>query len=242
MSQNDPYILNFSLDYEVIYEGYYTFENTDLYFNIYYTRFRGTGTIQTNYGGSGNVITRYFDFDTNPNMLPLDNNYKILINDSYNLHEGMSVYYHENQSLLQTYIKLESEYLQQSNEYISYIYIQPIYITSSDDIAFELIEINSGQGIIDGTDTTLPVNFYTFEHDITYATPIMQYKQMYEYKNTFTDDENFSETYDNVMSSVFNGFGNILNTQIFPGITIGLIIGLPILLGLFLIILKLIKG
>lgn len=49
-------------------------------------------------------------------------------------------------------------------------------------------------------------------------------------------------SYRAVMNSTFTGFKNILNIEIFPHITIAMIIGLPLLLGAFLIVLKLIRG
>jgi hypothetical protein len=49
-------------------------------------------------------------------------------------------------------------------------------------------------------------------------------------------------SYDNIMTSVFGGFADILSIEVFPNITIGLIIGLPLLLGALLIILKFIRG
>lgn len=48
--------------------------------------------------------------------------------------------------------------------------------------------------------------------------------------------------YNSFMSSTFNGLANLLSVNVFPHITIGLIIGIPLLLGLFLIIIKFIRG
>lgn len=48
--------------------------------------------------------------------------------------------------------------------------------------------------------------------------------------------------YGNVLKKVFDMSANLLNVQVFPGITIGLILGLPLLLGIFLVIMKFIRG
>lgn len=48
--------------------------------------------------------------------------------------------------------------------------------------------------------------------------------------------------YTNLVSRIFNGLGDILSIQIFPNITIGLLIGLPLLLGVFIIIIKILRG
>lgn len=48
--------------------------------------------------------------------------------------------------------------------------------------------------------------------------------------------------YTNLITNILNGLGNILNIQIFPNITLGLIIGLPLLLGVFVIIIKILRG
>lgn len=48
--------------------------------------------------------------------------------------------------------------------------------------------------------------------------------------------------YTSLITNIFNGIGNILSIQIFPNITIGLIIGLPLLLGVLIIILKILRG
>lgn len=48
--------------------------------------------------------------------------------------------------------------------------------------------------------------------------------------------------YTNLVSRIFNGLGDILSIQIFPNITIGLLIGLPLLLGVFVIIIKILRG
>lgn len=48
--------------------------------------------------------------------------------------------------------------------------------------------------------------------------------------------------YTNLVTNILNGIGNLLNIQIFPNITIGLILGLPLLLGVFVIIIKILRG
>lgn len=48
--------------------------------------------------------------------------------------------------------------------------------------------------------------------------------------------------YTGLVTGIFNGLGNILNIQVFPNITIGLLIGLPLLLGAFIIIIKILRG
>lgn len=48
--------------------------------------------------------------------------------------------------------------------------------------------------------------------------------------------------YENIMTTVFGSIADILEVEVFPNITIGLIIGIPLLLGLLLIILKFIRG
>lgn len=45
-----------------------------------------------------------------------------------------------------------------------------------------------------------------------------------------------------ILSSVFNAAANIFNIELFPNITLGLVVGIPILLGLFLVIIKFIRG
>lgn len=49
-------------------------------------------------------------------------------------------------------------------------------------------------------------------------------------------------SYTNLITRIFNGLGDILSIQIFPNITIGLLIGLPLLLGVFIIIIKILRG
>lgn len=48
--------------------------------------------------------------------------------------------------------------------------------------------------------------------------------------------------YTNLITNIFNGLGDILSIQIFPNITIALLIGLPLLLGVLVIILKILRG
>lgn len=48
--------------------------------------------------------------------------------------------------------------------------------------------------------------------------------------------------YTGLITGIFNGLGNILSIQVFPNITIGLLIGLPLLLGAFIIIIKILRG
>lgn len=48
--------------------------------------------------------------------------------------------------------------------------------------------------------------------------------------------------YTGLITGIFNGLGNLLSIQVFPNITIGLLIGLPLLLGVFIIILKILRG
>lgn len=61
------------------------------------------------------------------------------------------------------------------------------------------------------------------------------------YSQGLIDGEGELGDYTNIMNSTFSGFSQLLNVEIFPNITLGLIIGLPILLGLFLIVIKMIK-
>lgn len=48
--------------------------------------------------------------------------------------------------------------------------------------------------------------------------------------------------YTTLVSNIFNGIGSLLSIQVFPNITIGLLIGLPLLLGVLVIILKILRG
>lgn len=48
--------------------------------------------------------------------------------------------------------------------------------------------------------------------------------------------------YTGLVTGIFNGLGNLLSIQVFPNITIGLLIGLPLLLGAFIIIIKILRG
>ena len=48
--------------------------------------------------------------------------------------------------------------------------------------------------------------------------------------------------YTSLVTNILNGLGNILSIQVFPNITIGLIIGLPLLLGVLVIVLKILRG
>lgn len=48
--------------------------------------------------------------------------------------------------------------------------------------------------------------------------------------------------YTGLVTGIFNGLGGLLNIQVFPNITIGLLIGLPLLLGALIIILKILRG
>ena len=48
--------------------------------------------------------------------------------------------------------------------------------------------------------------------------------------------------YTGLVTGIFNGLGGLLNIQVFPNITLGLIIGLPLLLGALIIILKILRG
>lgn len=48
--------------------------------------------------------------------------------------------------------------------------------------------------------------------------------------------------YTGLVTSIFNGLGGLLSIQVFPNITIGLLIGLPLLLGALIIILKILRG
>ena len=48
--------------------------------------------------------------------------------------------------------------------------------------------------------------------------------------------------YSNIFTTVFNSFSSILDTQIFPGVSLGLVIGFPLLFALVIIILKLVRG
>ena len=48
--------------------------------------------------------------------------------------------------------------------------------------------------------------------------------------------------YTSLVTNILNGLGNILNIQVFPNITIGLLIGLPLLLGVLAVVLKILRG
>lgn len=48
--------------------------------------------------------------------------------------------------------------------------------------------------------------------------------------------------YTDLVTGIFNGLGGLLSIQVFPNITIGLLIGLPLLLGAFIIIIKILRG
>lgn len=48
--------------------------------------------------------------------------------------------------------------------------------------------------------------------------------------------------YTNLVTGIFNGLGDVLSIQVFPNITIALLIGLPLLLGAFIIIIKILRG
>lgn len=48
--------------------------------------------------------------------------------------------------------------------------------------------------------------------------------------------------YTGLVTGIFNGLGSLLSIQVFPNITIGLLIGLPLLLGVLIIIIKLLRG
>ena len=48
--------------------------------------------------------------------------------------------------------------------------------------------------------------------------------------------------YTNLITGIFNGLGGLLSIQVFPHITIALLIGLPLLLGVFIIIIKILRG
>lgn len=48
--------------------------------------------------------------------------------------------------------------------------------------------------------------------------------------------------YTGLVTGIFNGLGDLLSVQVFPNITIGLLIGLPLLLGAFIIIIKILRG
>lgn len=62
------------------------------------------------------------------------------------------------------------------------------------------------------------------------------------YYTAMEESESSSLSYKNVMTSAFDGASSLLSVEVFPNITIGLIIGLPLLLGLFVIVLKLVRG
>lgn len=97
-------------------------------------------------------------------------------------------------------------------------------------------------------DSTLVGDFKALNFDISYYhCPLSYWERLEEetvvrkyIKQNPPIDPNTS--YDNIMTSVFGGFADILSTEVFPNITIGLIIGLPLLLGALLIILKFIRG
>lgn len=55
-----------------------------------------------------------------------------------------------------------------------------------------------------------------------------------------TDRQTLS--FSTMIAGIFNNMGQFLSIEVFPGITIAFLIGLPLLLGAFLIILKLIRG
>ena len=48
--------------------------------------------------------------------------------------------------------------------------------------------------------------------------------------------------YEGLITGIFNGLGGLLSIQVFPHITIALLIGLPLLLGVFIIIIKILRG
>lgn len=48
--------------------------------------------------------------------------------------------------------------------------------------------------------------------------------------------------YTGLITGIFNGLGGLLSIQVFPNITIGLLIGLPLLLGVLIIIIKILRG
>lgn len=48
--------------------------------------------------------------------------------------------------------------------------------------------------------------------------------------------------YTGLVTGIFNGLGDLLSVEVFPNITIALLIGLPLLLGAFIIIIKILRG
>lgn len=79
-----------------------------------------------------------------------------------------------------------------------------------------------------------------------WSTSDMEYTSTQNYENGYADGLVDASTdafaYKNVLTSAFDSATSLMNTEVFPNITIGLILGLPLLLGLFLIVLKLIRG
>lgn len=119
-----------------------------------------------------------------------------------------------------------------NGSYINYMDYYENAINLVDSEYFSQISFQSGKNeVIDNPNS---YNLYSRSQYLEYGNE--------KYMNGLALGQSDNTTYGNIFTTLFGGFSDILNVEVFPNITIGLVVGLPILLGLFLIILKLIRG
>lgn len=208
-----------------------------------YDNFISTGTVNLFYIGVINTKLRCSYKQENDNLYL---NIKSIEMEASLMYDEQESYLSNTSTVNQVILIFNLE------NYINYETTLPILLKAdfesrynSFNIMTTVIGYDDSVSIYDNVQTPSSVNVVIGDlvNDISKEFPHEQYRQNYlSISDHVRNEIDTSQNYNNIMQNTFSSISDILNVQIFPGITIGLIIGLPLLLGLFLIILKLIRG
>lgn len=102
----------------------------------------------------------------------------------------------------------------------------------------EIFNDGFGQGVLQGEEDVLTnlsgYGLITYDEASAYS-----YNQ---YQQGVLDGNSEALKYNNIFTNVFGALANVLSIEIFPGITLGLVIGFPLLFTLLIIALKIARG
>lgn len=191
---------------------------------------------------SGTQITHkywasYIDMVMTDNEIVGDNNisYKVLLNTYTNNYNDQTL----------TGLAFTGK-LTQINDNYSYI-----YSTANNDILYRgttntidnpmLLEFTLGDYMDDDLYDLMDDKGVWFDDARAYMAGT-SFGSIYGFNSGVAYGEANATQYTSLVTNILNGLGNILNIQVFPNITIGLLIGLPLLLSMLAVVLKILRG
>lgn len=210
--------------------------------NTYLISWLQNNATQQNVTPVGTEITHrywasYIDMVMTDNEIVGDNNisYKVLLNTYTNNYNEQTL----------TGLAFTGK-LTQINDNYSYI-----YSTGNNDILYRgttntidnpmLLEFTLGDYMDDDLYDLMDDRGVWFDDARAYMAGT-SFGSIYGFNSGVAYGEANATQYTSLVTNILNGLGNILNIQVFPNITIGLLIGLPLLLGVLAVVLKILRG